>query len=474
MPLHIYNTLTRKKELFKPINPKEVKFYGCGPTVYAMPHIGNFKSFVMYDTLRRALEFLGYKVKFVMNITDIDDKTIRDSAKEGKTLKEFTEFYTKEFMRGLDILNIMPADVYPKATETVPEMIIMTKHLIDTGHAYEKDGSVYYRISSFKEYGKLSKIDLSNIKVGASVDVDEYDKENPQDFALLKKSSPEEIERGICYHSPWGLIRPGWHIECSAMSMKELGETLDLHTGGIDLVFPHHENEIAQSEAYTGKPFVNYWVHGEHLLVNSEKMSKSKGNYFTLEDLLEKYNGEVIRYMFISTHYRKQLNYTDGFAKNALDNYNKLWEARENLRIAIERACDETQSIDAELIVASEKLLSKFRQAIEDDLNTPLALSNFHALAKEINSYIDAHGKNKNALMNANEVFDEMSGVLGLFEKKEETAIDKDIEMLIEKREAFRKAGKYKESDELRAQLLEKGIVLEDSKDGVVWKRKKR
>ncbi|MCK5332935.1 MAG: cysteine--tRNA ligase, partial [Candidatus Aenigmarchaeota archaeon] len=216
MPLHLYNTLTRKKELFKPINPKEVKFYGCGPTVYAMPHIGNFKSFVMYDTLRRALEFLGYKVKLVMNITDIDDKTIRDSAKNGKTLKEFTEFYTKAFFRGLGILNIKPADVYPKATETVSEMIEMTTKLIETGYAYEKSGSVYYRISSFKEYGKLSKIDLANIKIGASVDVDEYDKENPQDFALLKKSSPEEIERGIFYDSPWGKIRPGWHIECSA------------------------------------------------------------------------------------------------------------------------------------------------------------------------------------------------------------------------------------------------------------------
>ncbi|MCK5474526.1 MAG: cysteine--tRNA ligase, partial [Candidatus Aenigmarchaeota archaeon] len=278
MEFRIFNTLSKKKEIFKPLKANQVSIYACGPTVYNFPHIGNYRSFLMTDNLVRVLEYLGYDVKLVMNLTDIDDKTIRDSKKEGLSLKEFTEKYTKEFFIGLDMLNIKRAKHYPKATECVKSMISLTKKLVDKGMAYEKDGSVYFRISSFKDYGKLSKIDLANIKVGASVDVDEYDKENPQDFALLKKSSPEEIERGICYHSPWGMIRPGWHIECSAMSMKELGETLDIHTGGIDLVFPHHENEIAQSEAFTGKPFVNYWVHGEHLLVNSEKMSKSKGN----------------------------------------------------------------------------------------------------------------------------------------------------------------------------------------------------
>jgi cysteinyl-tRNA synthetase len=266
--LQVYNTLTRKKEVFKPLKEGEVLIYACGPTVYSMPHIGNYRTFLMTDNIVRTLEYFGYKVKLVMNITDIDDKTIRDSKAAGMSLKDFTDTYTAEFFKGLDMLNIKRASAYPRATENVDGMIELSQKLIDKGLAYEKGGSVYYRISAFPEYGKLSKLDFDNIIIGASVDVDEYDKDNPRDFALLKASSPEEIERGIYYESPWGKIRPGWHIECSVMAMNSFGPTLDMHLGGVDLIFPHHENEIAQSEGATGKPFARNWIHGEHLSGN--------------------------------------------------------------------------------------------------------------------------------------------------------------------------------------------------------------
>lgn len=265
--LQVYNTLSRKKEAFVPLEPGRVSIYACGPTVYNLPHIGNYRTFFMTDNLVRTLEYLGYTVKLVMNITDIDDKTIRDSEKAGMSLKDFTEKYTEEFFRGLDLLNIRKASEYPRATENVDGMIELSRKLMEKGLAYEKDGSVYFRISAFPAYGKLSKIDLDRIKIGASVDVDEYEKDNPRDFALLKASSSEEVLRGVYYKSPWGKIRPGWHTECSVMATKAFGPTLDIHTGGVDLIFPHHENEIAQSEGATGLPFVRYWVHGEHLIV---------------------------------------------------------------------------------------------------------------------------------------------------------------------------------------------------------------
>ncbi len=275
-----------------------------------------------------------------MNITDIDDKTIRDSKAAGMSLKDFTEKYTDEFFKGLDMLNIKRASAYPKATENVDGMIGLTQKLMEKGLAYEKNGSVYYRISGFSDYGKLSKIDFNNIIIGASVDVDEYDKDNPRDFALLKASTPEEIERWIYYESPWGKIRPGWHIECSVMAMNSFGPTLDIHTGGVDLIFPHHENEIAQSEGATGKTFVCNWVHGEHLIVEGEKMSKSKGNVFTLPEIVGKYGGEVVRFMFLSVHYRKKLDYSDDFAENAKNNYLRLKETLNNLEFALEKGED--------------------------------------------------------------------------------------------------------------------------------------
>lgn len=407
-----------------------------------------------------------------MNLTDIDDKTIRDSKKAGLSLKEFTEKYTKVFFKSLDMLNIKKATFYPIATENVQGMIKITKTLVEKGYAYVKSGSVYYDISKFKDYGKLSKIDLSSIKVGATVDVDEYDKDNPQDFALMKKSTDEEVKRGIYYDSEWGNVRPGWHIECSVMSMKHLGETLDIHTGGVDLIFPHHENEIAQSEAYTEKKFVNYWMHGEHLLVDGQKMSKSLGNYFTLEDIVEKFSPEVVRYMFVSTHYRKKLNYTDEFAENAKRNYEKLKETFDRINFFLKSADTKKTKFDDKLLKKLPKIKKKFIDAMDNDLNTPLALRVLHELSKEINKYLEK-GKNKNVLKKSLKLFQEFSDVFGLKFKEEKKKLSKDVEKLIQEREKARKNKDWKRADSIRGQLRKMGILIEDTPEGVKWKIKK-
>jgi len=464
--------MSRKKEVFKPIHKGEARMYTCGPTVYSMPHIGNFRSFFMGDMIRRYLEYIGYKVKYVMNITDIDDKTIRDSKKEGISLKEFTEKYTKEFFKGLDMLNIKRASEYPRATEHVQDMIKITRSLVKKGYAYVKLGSVYFDISKFKDYGKLSKIDLSNIEIGARVDVDEYEKDNPQDFALMKKSNTEEIRRGIYYKTEWGNVRPGWHIECSTLSMKFLGETFDIHTGGVDLIFPHHENEIAQAEAYTGKKFVNYWVHGEHLIVNGQKMSKSLGNYFTLEDIIKKLSPEVVRYMFISTHYRKKLNHTDEFVENAKRNYEKLKETFDRINFFLKSADTKKTKFDDKFLEKLSKIKERFIEAMDDDFNTPLALGVFHELSKEINRYLEK-GKNKNVLRNALKLFMEFSDVFGLKFKEKEKKLSEDIEKLIHKREDAREKKDWKTADVIRDKLKKMGVILEDTPEGVKWKFKK-
>ncbi|WP_440951931.1 cysteine--tRNA ligase [Methanococcoides sp. FTZ1] len=468
--LTVYNTLTRKKETFRPIKDGEVSIYACGPTVYSLPHIGNYRTFLMTDSIVRTLEYLGYNVKLVMNITDIDDKTIRDSKKEGLSLRDFTEKYTREFFRGLDMLNIKHASAYPKATENVEGMIGLTKKLVEKGMAYEKDGSVYFRISSFKDYGKLSKIDMDQIKIGASVDVDEYDKENPRDFVLLKASTPEEIERGIFYESSWGKIRPGWHTECSVMSMKEFGSTLDIHIGGVDLIFPHHENEIAQSEGATGKTFVNYWIHVEHLLVDGEKMSKSKGNVFSLSDIVEKYSGELVRFMFLSVHYRKQLNYTDEFAENAKNNYQKLKETLENLEFALERADKESYQSDKETLEGLPILKDKFMEALADDFNTPKAIKVFRDLSRAANKYIET-GNNEFVLKNILDLYREFGDALGLFSKIKKEKIPEIVMKLVSEREIARANKDWQKADELRTKIKDSGYIIEDSKEGAKIKK---
>jgi len=462
--LQVYNTLTREKESFKPLKEGEVSIYACGPTVYNMPHIGNYRTFLTADNIVRTLEYLGYRVKLVMNITDIDDKTIRDSKTAGMSLKDFTNKYTAEFFKGLNMLNIKRASAYPKATENVDGMIKLAEKLIEKGLAYEKDGSVYYRISRFPDYGKLSKLDFDKILVGASVDVDEYDKDNPRDFALLKASTPEEIEMGVYYESPWGKIRPGWHIECSVMAMKCFGPTLDMHIGGVDLIFPHHENEIAQSEGATEKPFVHYWIHGEHLIVEGEKMSKSKGNYFTLPEIVGKYGGEVVRFMFLSVHYRRKLDYSDAFAENAKNNYLRLKETLNNLKFALESSEDKRYPEDEEVLKALHDMEIQFREAFEDDFNTPKAINILKDLSRTSNKYLEA-GKNREVLKDLSSLFGQFSEVLGIFSAGNEE-IPKEVMKLVEERETARKEKNWTVSDVLREKIKSLGYTVKDTKQG--------
>ncbi|WP_410508795.1 cysteine--tRNA ligase [Methanosarcina hadiensis] len=463
--LQVYNTLTRNKEIFKPVKEGEVSIYACGPTVYNMPHIGNYRTFLMTDNIVRTLEYLGYKVRLVMNITDIDDKTIRNSKAAGMSLKDFTEKYTEEFFKGLDMLNIKRASAYPRATENVDGMIELARKLIEKGLAYEKDGSVYYRISGFPDYGKLSKLDFDNIKIGASVDVDEYDKDNPRDFALLKASTLEEIERGIYYESPWGKVRPGWHIECSVMAMNSFGPTLDIHIGGVDLIFPHHENEIAQSEGATGKPFVCHWIHGEHLIVEGEKMSKSKGNVFTLPEIVEKYGGEVVRFMFLSVHYRKKLDYSESFAENAKNNYLKLKETLTNLEFALRNAEDKPGSGDAEILNILPELENQFRDALEDDFNTPKAITVFRELSRTANLYLES-GRNRQVLEQLCFLYKRFSDALGIFAQAGKEEVPDEVLRLVEDREAARKKKDWATSDAIREKIKSLGYIVQDTKEG--------
>jgi cysteinyl-tRNA synthetase len=470
MAIKFFNTLTRKKEVFKPLHRGEVRMYSCGPTVYAPPHIGNMRSFLVSDLVRRYLEFSGFKVKLVMNLTDIDDKTIRDSGEEGISLKEFTERWVKVFFDNIDLLNIKRASIYPKATEHIEEMIEFVRGLVRKDIAYEKSGSVYYDISKFKKYGKLSKLDLEGIKIGATIDADEYDKDNPRDFSLLKRSTTEELKRGIFYKTEWGNVRPGWHLECSVLSMKYLGETFDIHSGGVDLIFPHHENEIAQSEAYTGKKFVRYWIHNEHLLVNGLKMSKSLGNYITLAELLEKLSPEIVRYMFASVHYRQKINYTEEFARNAKRNYEKLKETFDKLHFALKSAVTKGDEHDEAFLKKLKSIKKEFIVAMDDDLNTPLALKSFHELSKEINKYLEKN-KNRKSLDGALNLLNEFADVLGLKFKEGGEKTPEEIKELIQKREEARKKKDWKLADEIRLKIKELGYVIEDTPDGIRCKK---
>ena len=423
--------------------------YSCGPTVYYYAHIGNLRSSIFADLLKRYLEYKGYKVKHVMNITDIDDKTISGSAKENLTLKEFTKKYTKAFFEDLKTLNIEPATLYPKATENIKEMINFVRVLIKKGYAYEKLHSVYYDISKFKNYGKLSRVDLSKMKPGARVDLDEYEKTHPGDFTLLKRSKLDELKRGIFYKTEFGNVRPGWHLECSVMSMKYLGETFDIHTGGTDLIFPHHENEIAQSEAYSGKKFVKYWIHNEHLIVEGKKMSKSLGNFYTLRDILKKgYNPVAIRYLLLSTYYGQKLNFTFKGLEAASKAVERLGEFVEKVR----NGKDNKSSLKA-----IRKTKAEFEEAMDDDLNIAKALSVIFNFVRTINKV--GGGKKVYALIKK---FDKVLRILS--EKKEK--IPEKIKKLVLEREKLRKEKKWKEADRLREQIKKAGFIIEDTKKG--------
>jgi cysteinyl-tRNA synthetase len=463
--IRFFNTLTRRKETFTPIEPGKVRMYTCGPTVYDYAHIGNFRAFLFEDLLKRWLEYRGYTVTHVMNLTDMDDKTIKGSQKQQIPLKQFTAHYTKAFFEDITALNIKPADHYPKATSHIPEMITLIKTLIKKGYAYKsQDGSIYYAIKKFKNYGKLSHIKVAELKAGARVKTDEYTKEEAQDFALWKAWTPED--GNVFWETELGKGRPGWHIECSAMSMRYLGETFDIHCGGIDNMFPHHENEIAQSEAATGKKFVNYWLHNEHLMVEGRKMAKKFGNFYTLRDLLKRgYDPIVIRYLLLSTHYRAQFNFT-------FEGLDAARAAVERLRNFMRRLQDaEGKGSGGKVAELLRGVQVGFGEAMDDDLNVSVALAVLFDFMREVNALLDASVLSRSkadevcALMNR---FDGVLGVIGEVEREE--ALSKEAKELIEKREEARKAKDWATADALRVRLREMGVVVEDTPQGVRWR----
>lgn len=464
MPLKLYNTLGRKKQVFKPIKKGEVGMYSCGPTVYNYAHIGNFRAYMCSDILKRYLKYKGYNVKHVMNITDVDDKTIRDSSRQGISLKKFTETYTRAFFEDTKQLNIGDADYYPKATECIGEMIALIKILINKGIAYKgEDGSVYYSVSKFDGYGKLSKIKLKKLKSGARVKQDEYEKEQVNDFALWKAYAKEDGD--VFWETDIGKGRPGWHIECSAMSMKYLGESFDIHTGGVDLIFPHHENEIAQSEGANEKPFVKYWFHNEYIMVDGKKMSKSLGNFFTLRDLLAKgYDPRAIRFVLLSSHYRQQLNFTLG----SIDSAKKTIERIDDFILKLNSIKNEKENDGVDKLIGKAK--TEFEKSMDDDLNISQALASIFDFMKEINKLIQ---ENELGEHNAKEIIKTMCGFDSVFGvlKKEKSKIPDEIEKLVGEREKARKNKDWKKADELRAEIKEKGYVIEDTKEGHVVKK---
>jgi cysteinyl-tRNA synthetase len=465
MALRFYNTLTQQVEPFAPLHGNTVKMYTCGPTVYNYVHIGNLRTFTFQDILRRWLRASGYQLDHVMNITDVEDKIIRDSKAAGKTIFEFTEVYTKAFLDDTATLRLERPERIVKATDHINEMAEAIETLEKKGFTYLSDGSVYYRIANFPTYGKLSHNDFSGIRAGARVDVDEYDKADARDFVLWKAQKDGEP----AWQTPLGAGRPGWHIECSVMAMKYLGATLDIHTGGVDLTFPHHENEIAQSEAISGQQFVRYWLHAEHLSVDSQKMSKSLGNFYTLRDLLEKgFTPEAIRYLLASVPYRKKLNFTFDGLKAAAVSIDRLRNFE--LRLKTGKFPDGTNDKLIERTAAAEKA---FREALDDDLNAAEALGAMFEYIRDVNTAMDTGGfssGNLTAAMRFLTLFDSVFDVL----KPTTTAAslsDTDIETLIAERTSAKKSKNFARADEIRKDLAAKGVILEDTKEGVRWKR---
>ena len=465
--LRIHNTLSGQLEEFRPLVKGEVKFYYCGPTVWDFGHIGNFRSAIAADVLRRYLKFKGFRVTQVMNLTDVDDRIIAKARESGKALDDYTAKYIEAFWEDFDALGCERPEVAPRATQHIPDMASLVSKLEERGHAYRSDGSIYYRISSFPEYGKLSKINFAGNIAGASerVDTDKYEKEDARDFALWKAPTKQEEP---AWETTIGRGRPGWHIECSAMSMKYLGETFDLHAGGIDLVFPHHENEIAQSEGATGKQFVRHWLHFEHLKVEGETMSKSKGNYYTFRDLTVKgFTPAGIRYFLLSVPCRKQINFTF----DALAGAEKTVASLRDFRARLEEA-KTGAGRDDKLHAATEQALTEFEAGMDDDLNTSVALAAIHELTREVNTALarrTLREDNKREIMAAIERFD---SVLNVFGQPQREMLDEEIQKLIDERQEARHRRDFELGDEIRDQLAQRGIVLEDTKDGVRWKRK--
>jgi len=463
--MKIYNTMTRKKEEFVPLVPGEVKMYSCGPTVYNYFHIGNARPFIIFDILRNYLEYKGYKVTFVQNFTDVDDKIIRRAKEEGVTEKEVADKYIEEYFKDAEGLGIKRADYHPRVTEMIPDIIEVIKKIMDRGFAYVVDGDVYFDTQKYKEYGKLSKQNMEELEAGARIEVGEQ-KKHPMDFALWKKQKPGEP----AWDSPWGPGRPGWHIECSAMAMKYLGETIDIHSGGQDLIFPHHENEIAQSEAATGKPFARYWMHNGFININNEKMSKSAGNFFTVRDISKLYDLEVVRLFMISSHYRSPINFSKDLLDSTKNSLERLYIAKNNLLHLMANAEDREDDEDDK---AFRNRLStyrdKFIEAMDDDLNTADAVAVIFDLVRDINSNINEKSP-KSLVKAAYDMFTELTGVLRIVNKEEEK-LDEEIERLIEERQKARKEKNWALADKIRDDLKKRGIILEDTPQGVKWRR---
>ena len=458
--MKIFNTLTRSKDELVPITPGEVKIYACGPTVYNYIHIGNARPLCVFDVLRRYLEWRGYKVNFVQNFTDIDDKLIKKANEEGITVPEVAERFIKEFWVDAKGLNVREATTHPRATENIDEIKRIISELVEKGYAYTAGGDVYFRSKKFDEYGKLSHQPLEDLEAGARIATDDI-KEDPMDFCLWKGAKPGEPY----WESPWGQGRPGWHIECSAMAEKYLGKTIDIHCGGLDLIFPHHENEIAQSECANGCDFAHYWMHNGFINVDNHKMSKSLGNFFTVRDVAEKYGYEPIRYLMISSQYRGPINYSVDIIEQGKNALERLYTCRNNIDFALQSAAD-----GGEIPEFIEARKQEFITAMDDDLNTADALAAVFTLVRDINTAI-ANGAGKDTLTACADIFDELTGVLGLVYNRKTEALDSEIEELIAKRTEARKARDFKTADEIRDKLKEMGIILEDTPQGVKWTR---
>ena len=491
--IQVFNTMSRSKEIFKPLKAGEISIYCCGVTPYNKPHIGNARPFVTWDVIRRYFARLGYKVRYVQNFTDVDDKIIAAANREGVSWAEISDRYIRNYFQVMDALNVQPADVYPKVSETIPDIIALIEKLVEKGFAYKLDnGDVFYSVEADKSYGKLSRRKFEDMQAGARVEVDNR-KRHPMDFALWKAAKPDEP----AWDSPWGKGRPGWHIECSAMSLKYLGEKFDFHGGGADLIFPHHENEIAQSQCALGDEhsFAQYWVHNGFITIDNTKMSKSAGNFFLVEDILKKFPGEVVRFFLLQTHYRSPLDFNDERMKEAQVAYNRLKVAYDNLHELVKQIEEDkflkgkkdpmlTLSQAGGLVEGAERLMSVFDDAMNDDFNTALAISYMFELARDVNAYyseyaagkIQPRGTDAYMIMRVSEIFTDMASTIGIFESVEETAadselVDKLMKIIVDIRQDARKNKNWAVADKIRDDLKAAGIALEDTPQGVKWKQ---
>lgn len=460
--MKIYNTLTRKKEEFVPIHEGEVSMYVCGPTVYNYFHIGNARPFVVFDTMRKYLEYRGNKVNFIQNFTDVDDKIINKAKEEGVSPSDVSERFIKEYFADAKAINVEEATVHPRVSQSMDDIIGFVKDLVDKGYAYEVDGDVYFSARKFEGYGKLSGQNIDDLESGARIMVEEK-KKDPLDFALWKARKSEDE---IAWQSPWGMGRPGWHIECSAMSRKYLGDSLDIHAGGQDLTFPHHENEIAQSEAHNGKPYVNYWMHNGYITVDKEKMSKSKGNFFTVRDILKEYKGEVIRFFLLSGHYRNPINFSQELMDQAKNSLARMENAKSNLEYLISTLKGEMTPEEEKTLEAFGEYREQFIKAMDDDLNTADAISAVFELVTAINTAVK-DGSSKEFAEKSLALLMELCDVLGLLQQEEESGVEDEVQALVDERQEARKAKNFARADEIRDILKEKGITLKDTPQGV-------